>query len=79
MNSAFLNSTQGTAPSTSSSKAVLNALCVIEIDGDEQHDYGQHDINFLTAFANVLAEAVDTSARMRSLLIAIEEKDRLLD
>lgn len=51
---------------------------VLEID-DEQHDYDQHDIDFLTAFANVLAEAVDTSARMRILQAAIEEKDRLLD
>jgi two-component sensor histidine kinase len=52
---------------------------VLEIDGDEQHDFDQHDVDFLTAFANVLAEAVDTSARMRTLLAAIEEKDRLLD
>jgi peroxiredoxin len=52
---------------------------VLEIDGDEQHDYDQHDIDFLTAFANVLAEAVATSARTRALLAAIEEKDRLLD
>jgi two-component sensor histidine kinase len=52
---------------------------VLEIDGDEQHDYDQHDIDFLTAFANVLSEAVDSSARMRMLLAAIEEKDRLLD
>jgi two-component sensor histidine kinase len=52
---------------------------VLEIDGDEQHDYDQHDIDFLTAFANVLAEAVATSARTRVLLVAIEEKDRLLD
>src|ERR1700686_3965767 len=52
---------------------------VLEIDGDEQHDYDQHDIDFLTAFANVLAEAVATSARTRVLLVAVEEKDRLLD
>jgi two-component sensor histidine kinase len=59
---------------------------VLEIDSDEQHDYDQHDIDFLTAFANVLAEAVATSARtnvledtiaqMRAL---VEDKDRLLD
>jgi two-component sensor histidine kinase len=52
---------------------------VLEIDGDEQHDYDRHDIDFLTAFANVLAEAVATSAHMCALLAAIEEKDRLLD
>ena len=59
---------------------------VLEIDNDEQHDYDQHDIDFLTAFANVLAEAVatsvrtnvleDTIAQMRGL---VEDKDRLLD
>ena len=58
---------------------------VLEIDNDEQHDYDQHDIDFLTGFANVLAEAVATSARtgllettiaqMRGL---VEDKDRLL-
>jgi GAF domain-containing protein len=39
---------------------------VLEIDNDEQHDYDQHDIDFLTSFANVLAEAVATSARTAS-------------
>ena len=33
---------------------------ILEIDNDRQHDYDQHDINFLTGFANVLAEAVST-------------------
>ena len=59
---------------------------VLEIDSDEQHDYDQHDIDFLTAFANVLAEAVATAAR-RAILeatiaevkVLVEEKDRLLD
>jgi two-component sensor histidine kinase len=59
---------------------------VLEIDSDQQHDYGQQDIDFLTGFANVLAEAVATSARiailqetlaqMRTLVL---EKDRLLE
>jgi two-component sensor histidine kinase len=59
---------------------------VLEIDNDEQHDYDQHDIDFLTGFANVLAEAVATSTRTATLQNAIarmkvlvEEKDRLLD
>ena len=38
---------------------------VLEIDNDEQHDYDQHDIDFLTGFANVLAEAVATSRAHR--------------
>jgi two-component sensor histidine kinase len=59
---------------------------VLEIDNDEQHDYDQHDIDFLTGFANVLAEAVATAARTATLQITVEqmrglveEKDRLLD
>ena len=59
---------------------------VLEIDNDEQHDYDQHDIDFLTGFANVLAEAVATSERTAILRTTIEqmkalvgEKDRLLD
>jgi two-component sensor histidine kinase len=59
---------------------------VLEIDNDEQHDYDQHDIDFLTGFANVLAEAVATSARtvvlqttIEQMRVLVEEKDRLLD
>jgi two-component sensor histidine kinase len=58
---------------------------VLEIDNDRQHDYDQHDIDFLTGFANVLAEAVATSARTATLQstieqmkILVDEKDRLL-
>jgi two-component sensor histidine kinase len=58
---------------------------VLEIDSHERHDYDQHDIDFLTAFANVLAEAVATAERTKILHAAIEqmtglteEKDRLL-
>jgi two-component sensor histidine kinase len=58
---------------------------VLEIDSDRQHDYDQHDIDFLTGFANVLSEAVATSARTATLQATIErmkglveEKDRLL-
>jgi two-component sensor histidine kinase len=59
---------------------------VLEIDNDRQHDYDQHDIDFLTGFANVLAEAVATAARMATLQttiarmkVLVEDKDRLLD
>jgi two-component sensor histidine kinase len=45
---------------------------VLEIDNDKQHDYDEHDINFLTGFANVLAEAVATSARTALLQTTIE-------
>jgi two-component sensor histidine kinase len=59
---------------------------VLEIDNDRQCDYDEHDINFLTGFANVLAEAVATSTRTATLrstidqmTTAVEEKDKLLD
>jgi two-component sensor histidine kinase len=58
---------------------------VLEIDNNTQHDYDQHDIDFLTGFANVLAEAVSTSARtsllqatVEQMRVLVEEKDRLL-
>jgi len=58
---------------------------ILEIDDNRQHDYDQHDINFLTGFANVLAEAVSTASRGAALQVTVdvmkalvEEKDRLL-
>ncbi|MDO9562296.1 MAG: ATP-binding protein [Bradyrhizobium sp.] len=58
---------------------------ILEIDNDKQHDYDQYDINFLTGFANVLAEAVSTVARGIALQVTVDrmkalvaEKDRLL-
>jgi signal transduction histidine kinase/CheY-like chemotaxis protein len=58
---------------------------VLEIDNDKQHHYDQYDINFLTGFANVLAEAVSTASRGTALQVnvdqmkaVVEEKDRLL-
>ena len=57
----------------------------LEIGNDRRHDYDQHDIDFLTAFADVLAEAVSTACRGAALQVAVdrmtalvEEKDRLL-
>ena len=58
---------------------------VLEIDSPEQHDYGKHDIAFLTGFANILAEAVNTSKRNVTLQGAFDrmqdmvaDRDRLL-
>ena len=39
---------------------------VLEIDNSVQHDYDHHDIDFLMGFANVLSEAVATTARTAS-------------
>jgi two-component sensor histidine kinase len=58
---------------------------VLEIDSPVQHNYDNHDIDFLTGFANVLAEAVDTSKRNAALQGAVNrmqdmvaDRDRLL-
>jgi len=45
---------------------------ILEIDNDKQHDYDQYDINFLTGFANVLAEAVSTAARGAALQVTVD-------
>ena len=52
---------------------------VLEIDNDQQHDYDQHDIDFLTGFANVLAEAVATSARTQLLQTTVEQMKHLVE
>jgi two-component sensor histidine kinase len=59
---------------------------VLEIDNNQQHHYDQHDVDFLTGFANVLAEAVATSERtgilqntIERMKVLVEEKDRLLE
>ncbi len=59
---------------------------VLEIDSPTPHQYDEHDIVFLTGFANVLAEAVSTSKRNFLLQSTIDrmkdmvaDKDRLLE
>ena len=59
---------------------------ILEIDNDRQRHYDQHDIDFLAAFANLLAEAVSTASRGAALQMTVdrmkalvEEKDRLLE
>ncbi|HEX7565962.1 MAG TPA: GAF domain-containing protein, partial [Bradyrhizobium sp.] len=58
---------------------------VLEIDSPTQHDYDDHDVDFLTGFANVLAEAVSTSKRNNVLQstidrmkVVVAERDRML-
>ena len=63
-----------------------HAYGILEIDSDRLQDYDQYDINFLTGFANVLAEAVSTSERtvvlqstINEMKALVEEKGILLD
>jgi len=62
------------------------AYGVLEIDSPRQHTYDRHDVDFLTGFTNVLAEAVATSHRtavlhatIEQMKCLVEQKDRLLD
>jgi two-component sensor histidine kinase len=59
---------------------------VLEVDSSQPITYDEHDINFLTGFANILAEAVATHERSETLRRTIQdmrvlmiEKDRLLE
>jgi two-component sensor histidine kinase len=50
---------------------------VLEIDSPTLHQYDQHDIDFLTGFANVLAEAV-ASAQKTKVMQALLARQELL-
>lgn len=51
---------------------------VLEADWNSQHTCDQHDIDFLTGFANVLAEAAQTAARNAMLKITLKEMEVLV-
>jgi two-component sensor histidine kinase len=52
---------------------------VLEIDSPTQHQYDVHDINFLTGFANVLAEAVATATRVNALQAMLDQRNLLAE
>jgi two-component sensor histidine kinase len=51
---------------------------VLEVDSASQHTFDEHDINFLTGFANVVAEAVGTSERVATLEITLKQMEALI-
>lgn len=51
---------------------------VLEVDCTSQHTFDEHDINFLTGFANVVAEAAQTSERTATLQAALTEMEKLV-
>jgi PAS domain S-box-containing protein len=58
---------------------------VLEIDNPKLHVYDQHDIDFVTGFANVLADAVHTAKRnsvvqatLNQMKDMVADRDRLL-
>lgn len=52
---------------------------VLEVDSPYQHQYDMHDINFLTGFANVLAEAVATAKRNKEIRELLAAKSLLAE
>ena len=52
---------------------------VLEIDSTHRHQYDVHAINFLTGFANVLAEAVATAERVKALRALLDSKNLLAE
>lgn len=52
---------------------------ILEIDSKVLHQYDEHDINFLTGFANVLAEAVATKRRNRALQAMVDQQKLLAE
>lgn len=55
------------------------AYGVLEVDSPEQHQYDVHDINFLTGFANVLAEAVATSQRIAEIKALLASQSLMVE
>lgn len=51
---------------------------VLEADCTQQHTFDKHDINFLTGFANVVAEAAGTSERTATLQATLEQMKTLI-
>jgi two-component sensor histidine kinase len=52
---------------------------VLEIDSPTLHQYDQHDINFLTGFANVLAEAVARAHKNEAMRVLVEQQKLLAE
>lgn len=57
----------------------MNVYGVLEVDCTSQHTFDEHDINFLTGFANVVAEAAQTAERTATLQATLEQMQELID
>jgi two-component sensor histidine kinase len=55
------------------------AFGVLEVDSQDADAFDEHDIDFLTGFANILAEAVVTSARAEDLRRTIARMKELIE
>lgn len=52
---------------------------VLEVDSQATNAFNEHDIDFLTGFANILAEAVATAARSEDLRLTIIRMEELIE
>jgi len=52
---------------------------ILEIDSPVLHQYDEHDINFLTGFSNILAEAVATTRRNAALQLLLDQQKLLAE
>lgn len=52
---------------------------VLEIDSPTLHQYDQHDINFLSGFANVLAEAVARARKNEAMSVLLLQQELLAE
>lgn len=60
-------------------KGTSGPFGVLEVDCTTQRSFDKHDINFLTGFANVVAEAVQTSERTAALKVALVQMQKLIE
>lgn len=59
-------------------KSAQGSFGVLEADWDSQYSFDQHDIDFLTGFANVIAEAAQTAERNAVLQVTLQEMQALI-
>lgn len=60
-------------------KGTSGPFGVLEVDCTVRHTFDEHDVNFLTGFANVVAEAVGTAERAAILRSTLVELQRISD
>lgn len=60
-------------------KGASGPFGVLEVDCTSQKTFDEHDINFLTGFANVVAEAAQTSERTAALKVTLAQMQKLVE
>ena len=51
---------------------------VLEVDSTSKHEFDVYDIAFLASFSNILAEAINSAKKTRSLNNSIKRRDQLI-